>query len=126
MNELSEAIKGLREEHGMSPKQFAEKVGCDFQSVLNWEGGACVPQDRCLERIDAEFGSEVMALKYKERAGDKESQKPGTAKTCPPRRAPRAPREEAKVEDPKRDISGLLSQIEEAGKVLRRLREMLE
>lgn len=50
-----EAIKRLRNSHGLTIEQFAGRIGVSKQVVSTWETGACEPRVGSLTRIAAAF-----------------------------------------------------------------------
>jgi len=53
---LSYKLQQLRWRSGLTQQEFAEKVGCNFRSVTDWERGKRVPFGRTLEKIRDFYG----------------------------------------------------------------------
>ena len=56
MAETTKRLKELRNEHGLSQEQLAERLGVTRQTVSNWETGITSPNSRVLEKLSQIYG----------------------------------------------------------------------
>ena len=52
---VSESIKKLREEHGMTQEQFGKIAGVSSMAVSQWENGRAVPRMGSIQRLSDYF-----------------------------------------------------------------------
>ena len=60
---LPERLRALREELGLSQKEFAERLGKGIATIQRWESGQTVPNDKTLRLISHTFGVSYKWLK---------------------------------------------------------------
>ena len=60
--DLSQKIKGLREENGISQQKLAEMVFVSRSTVANWETGRRVPDIMMLRRLAESLGTDIETL----------------------------------------------------------------
>lgn len=56
---ISQRIKGLREQHGLSQPELAKKLGVSRTSVSGWEQGVNCPNAACLIEMSRLFHTTV-------------------------------------------------------------------
>ena len=59
---VGERLKELREERDMTCRDLAIAAGVSSQSIVNWENGICIPQERKLERVAEALDVELAVL----------------------------------------------------------------
>ena len=59
---IQEAIKTLREKHGLSQDQLAERVMVTRQAVSRWENGETQPNTDTLKLLSKEFDVSINTL----------------------------------------------------------------
>lgn len=59
---ISENIKRIREEHGMTQAEFAEIVGATDKAVSTWENGSAIPRMGKIEKISQYFNIPKSAI----------------------------------------------------------------
>ena len=64
MNIVSNSIKKLREERGMTQDELAEKLNVTRQAVSNWETGKTQPDIETLTRLAEIFDVSVERIIY--------------------------------------------------------------
>ena len=64
MNVVSNSIKKLREERGMTQDELAEKLNVTRQAVSNWETGKTQPDIETLTRLAEIFDVSVERIIY--------------------------------------------------------------
>lgn len=55
MKTFVDNLKNIREQLGLTQKEFAEKLGFNFRSVSNWETGKCYPSLVTIQKIHKLF-----------------------------------------------------------------------
>ena len=60
--EVKEILKRLREQHGMTQEQFAQRLHITRQGVSRWETGETQPNTEMLKQISREFDVSIDTL----------------------------------------------------------------
>jgi HTH-type transcriptional regulator / antitoxin HipB len=58
--ELGERVRQLREEHGLSQRELAEKIGSTQPAIARLEGGGVAPSIDTLERVAGALGTKLV------------------------------------------------------------------
>lgn len=74
MEDLQSRLKRLRKEAGMTQKQLAEKMGCSYTTVSNFETGRNQPPLRSLRLLSDIFQVSMDYLLCKETASEETGQ----------------------------------------------------
>lgn len=82
MDKLSEKIKSLRKEKGVSQEKLAEYLGVTFQAVSKWENGATMPDITLLPEIARFFGITVDELLCAEKIDENRLYSEYNARAC--------------------------------------------
>ncbi|WP_340689820.1 XRE family transcriptional regulator [Hydrogenobacter thermophilus] len=61
---IGERIRRVREEKGLSQKEFGEAIGKSWRTILRYESGQSVPDEATLIAISRTFGVSLEWLKY--------------------------------------------------------------
>ena len=70
---IGKFIKQIREEHNLTQKELADKLGVTFQAVSKWENGKNVPDIGILKQISEEFHINVDDILRGQRKDKKKS-----------------------------------------------------
>lgn len=79
---ISDKIKKLREKSGLSPEEFAEKVGVSRQTAAGWESGASAPDLNNLVSLSRLFGVSTDYLLSDEAATPQEKPESSPTALC--------------------------------------------
>ena len=61
-DKIGSFIKSIRQEHNLTQKQLADKLGVTYQAVSKWENGKNIPDIAIIKEISKEFNIDINEL----------------------------------------------------------------